>query len=495
LREREVKLSVAPDFDVPDLGDPTAGIVAEPAPTRQLRTTYYDTADLRLARWGASLRYRTGEGWTVKLAGEGSGPLVSREEVVFEGSPSQPPGEAVDLVRAFVRDDQLAPVARLRATRRPVELRDREGRRLGELTDDRVVVLDGRKVSRRFREIEIELAPNAPDGALDPVVERLQDAGAEPVKVKSKYLQALGTPDPGPPEVVLAPLKGRATVDELVRYDLGAAVLRLLRHDPVVRLGKDPEGVHQARVATRRFRSSLRTFRPVLDEGWTVRLRERAKWLADRLGAVRDADVLLARLESRLAELPETDARGAGWLLQRLRRERGGARSALLAVMREDAYVRLLDDLLDAANQPEVLDGDRPAAATLVPGVATTWRKLRKEVRQAGEEPTDAQLHRIRIRAKRSRYAAEALAPVVGKPAEAYAEACELIQEILGDHHDAVVAQDWLRRTAGARGAPGPAAMAAGELIAAEREVAARRRGEWAAAWAALDRKKLRSWF
>jgi CHAD domain-containing protein len=495
MREREAKLSVASDFDVPDLGDPSAGIVAEPATARQLRTTYWDTPDLRLARWGASLRHRSGEGWTVKLAGESSGPLVSREEVVFDGPPSQPPDEAVDLVRAFVREGQMAPVARLRTTRRPVELRDQDGQRLGELTDDRVMVLDGRRVSRRFREIETELAPDAADGALDPVVKRLQDAGAEPVEVKSKYLQALGNPDPGPAEVVLEEPKRGATVDQLVRYDLGAAVVRLLRHDPVVRLGRDPEGVHQARVATRRFRSTLRTFLPVLEEGWTVRLRERAKWLADRLGAVRDADVLLARLQARVEQLPEAEAQAAGWLLQRLRRERDRARSALLVAMREGAYVQLLDDLLAAANSPMVLDGGRPAADTLTPRVARTWRKLRKEVRQAGDEPSDAQLHRIRIRAKRARYAAEALAPVVGKQAEEFAEACEQIQEVLGDHHDAVVAQEWLRRAATARGAPGPSAMAAGVLIAAEREVAARRRADWEAAWAAADRKKLRSWF
>jgi CHAD domain-containing protein len=495
MREREAKLSVAPDFDVPDLGDPSAGIVAEPAATRQLRATYYDTPDLRLARWGASLRYRTGEGWTVKLPGESSGPLVSREEVVFDGPPGQPPGEAVDLVRAFVRDAPLVPVARLRTTRRPVELRDRDGQRLGELTDDRVVVLDGRRVSRRFREIEAELAPEAPDGALDAVVKRLQDAGAKPVGVPSKYLQALGNPDPGPPEVVLERPKRRAAVDELVRYDLGAAVVRLLRHDPVVRIGKDPEGVHQARVATRRFRSSLRTFQPVLEEGWTVRLRERAKWLADRLGAARDADVLLARLEARVEQLPEADVQAAGWLLQRLHRERDSARAALLAALREGAYVQLLDDLLAAANSPMVLDGGRPAAAALTPRVARTWRKLRDAVRQAGDDPSDAQLHRIRIRAKRSRYAAEALVPVIGKPAEEFAEACEEVQEVLGDHHDAVVAQVWLRKAAAAKGAPGPSAIAAGELIAAERGVAARRRVEWKAAWAAVDRKKLRSWF
>jgi CHAD domain-containing protein len=492
MQEREAKLSAAPDFTLPDLADPAGGMVAEPLQARQLRTTYYDTPDLRLARWGLSLRYRTGEGWTVKLAGEGRGPLLVREELVFDGPATQPPEEAVDLVRAFVREAPLAPVARLRTTRYPVQLRDQDGQPLGELTDDRVAVLDGRRVSRRFREIETELASQAPDGALDGVIQRLRDAGAEPVKVASKYLQALGNPDPGPAEVLLEELDGHVTVERLVRYDLGAGVLRLFRHDPVVRLGVDPEGVHQARVATRRFRSTLRTFRNVLEPGWTIRLRERAKWLADRLGAVRDADVLLARLQARVDQLEESDAQAAGWLLERLGRERDTARSALLAAMREGAYVQLLDDLLAAASSPMVLDGGRPAAEALVPGVVRTWRKLRNEVRQAGAEPSDAQLHRIRIRAKRCRYAAEAVAPVAGKPAERFAAAVEAVQEVLGDQHDAVVAQAWLRQAAAE--APGPAALAAGLLIAAERDAAARARAQWEAAWERLDRKKLRSW-
>lgn len=493
MREREAKLSASPDLKLPDLADPAAGVVAEPPETRQLWTTYYDTPDLRLARWGLSMRYRNTEGWTVKLAGEGRGPMVVREERVFRAPASQPPFEALDLVRAFVRDSTLGPVARLRTTRRTVALRGGDDRPLGEVTDDRVMVLEGRRVSRRFREIETELRPEAADDALDTVIERLRAAGAEPVEVPSKYLQALGTADPGPAEVLLKDLDGHATVEELVRHDLGAAVLRLFRHDPVVRLGTDPEGVHQARVATRRFRSSLRTFRPLLEEGWTVHLRDRAKWLADRLGAVRDLDVMLARLRADAERLGDPEGQGAEWLLERLGGERKAARDALLSAMREEAYVRLLDDLLAAANSPMVLDGGQPAADALLPRVARTWRRLRDEVRQAGSEPSDEQLHRVRIRAKRCRYAAEAVAPVVGRPAARFAAAAEAIQEILGDQHDAVVAQDWLR--VAAADAPSRSALAAGLLIAAERDAATRARGRWVAAWDRMDRKKLRAWF
>src|SRR6266508_4882695 len=148
-----------------------------------------------------------------------------RDELVFDGPARQPPGEAVDLVRAYVRDAPLQPVARLRTSRYPVELLDRAGQRLGELTDDRVAVVEGRQVTRRFREIEVELAEQAPDDALDGLLERLLAAGAEPVKVPSKYLQALGDRELLAPEVAVGQLGKGATVVELLRHDLSAAVL------------------------------------------------------------------------------------------------------------------------------------------------------------------------------------------------------------------------------------------------------------------------------
>jgi CHAD domain-containing protein len=504
MRERETKLSVAPDLALPDLSDAGNGVVAESLPVRQLRTTYYDTADLRLARWGCSLRHRADEGWTVKLPLGRDGTLVVRDEIVFDAPAGKPPADAVDLVRAYVRDEPLRPVVALRTSRHPVALIDSEGRRLAELTDDRVAVLEGRRVARRFREVEIELAEQTPDGSLDWLVERLLAAGGEPSEVASKYLQALGDRELDPPEVVVGELRGDASVVELLRHELSAAVLRVMRQDPGVRLGEDPEAVHQARVGTRRVRSSLRTFDTVLEPDWTSRLRAEAKWLADRLGEVRDADVLLARLRGDIAQLPEADQQPARRLLERLRRQRAGARTQLLEAMREDRYTRLLEDLLGAASAPAVVDGDRPAAATLVPLVAGAWRKLRREVRRAGDEPSDEQLHAIRIRAKRCRYAAEMVAPVVGAPATRFAAGAEAIQEILGDHHDAIVAQAWLReaaagwsgsRGAGAAGQAGRGVLlAAGELIAAEGAAAGRTRAGWEDAWRRLDRKKLRAW-
>jgi len=86
-----------------------------------------------------------------------------------------------------------------------------------------------------------------------------------------------------------------APLEELVRASIEKGVERLIKADPFVRLGDDPEAVHSARVATRRLRSDLRTFRPILDAPWSEALRAELRWLGELLGRVRDADVLLAR--------------------------------------------------------------------------------------------------------------------------------------------------------------------------------------------------------
>jgi CHAD domain-containing protein len=161
--------------------------------------------------------------------------------------------------------------------------------------------------------------------------------------------------------------------------------------------------------------------------------------------------------------------------------------------MAQGRYAVLLDDLVAAAAAPALLPGaDRRAAEVTPPLVAKPWKRLRKEVRGAGDDPPDGALHQIRIRAKRARYAAEAVEPVFGKPAKAFAAAIADLQGVLGDHQDAVVAEAWLREAAAS--ARRDVALVAGLLIAAERASAADTRARWRDVWKAAKRKSLRAW-
>jgi CHAD domain-containing protein len=492
--EREVKLAASPSFRFPDLQDVVEGLTAEVQDPRSQQSIYFDTPDLRLARWGCSLRYRDADGWTVKLPNQGTGALLVREEVRFDGDGKQPPPAAVDLLRAYVRSESVAPVTRLRTLRRTVILRDEDGRAVVEVVDDEVSVMDGRRLAARFRELEVEVGDQTPAAALDRVLDRLQAAGAGEPDPTPKYVHALGPLAMGTPEVHVADLPSGATAGDVVRQALAASVVRLLRHDAVIRLDVDPEGVHQARVATRRLRSDLRTFGALIDPAWATELRDELAWLADKLGAARDADVLLERLRGRVARLSGVDSRAASRFLSGLADARKRAREDLMAAVGEPRYVAVLDRLVAAARSPALLlEADLPAA-TVLPGlVRGPWRKLAKEVRALDDPPTDEQLHRVRIRTKRVRYAAEAVSPLFGKQARALAETAAALQEVLGEHNDAVNAARWLRQSV--QGARSPqASFVAGELAGLERWAADEARAAWPKAWKLLSKPGLRAW-
>jgi CHAD domain-containing protein len=493
--EREVKLGAWPGFELPELDGVVEGVTTGTLPRRVLDATYYDTADLRLARWGCSLRYRSGDGtgWTVKLPDEGGGVTMVRRELTFDGPPSLIPTDAARLVMAYSRTEPLAPMARLRTVRTGVELRDAEGQRVAEVTDDEVSVLEGRRVAARFREVEAEILDRAPDGLLEAVVECLREAGAGAPEKISKSVRAMGARATAPPELVVPELGDDATVAAVLRAAMISSVIRVLTHDAGVRLGDDPEDVHQARVGTRRLRSDLRTFRALLDEAWSEPLRDDLRWIAGLLGAVRDADVLLERLRRQAAELPSRDLHGVAALVRRLHRERDDARATLLEAMSTPRYLGLLERMVVAADAPHTRpEADKRADEVLPDLVLRPWKHLEKAVGALDDEPPDDGLHEVRIRAKRTRYAAEAAAPVIGKPAKALASAVADVQTVLGDHHDAVVAEGWLRDAVSRAGSA--QALVAGELIAVQRSEAAAARAAWGRAWKQASRKKLRSW-
>jgi CHAD domain-containing protein len=260
-----------------------------------------------------------------------------------------------------------------------------------------------------------------------------------------------------------------------------------------VRLGEDAEAVHQARVGTRRLRSDLRTFGPLIDAGWSEPLRAELKWLADLLGAVRDRDVLIERVLADIEQLGPDDAAHGAEITGALATQRDEARDALLRALKTKRYVQLLDRLVDAALDPRVLPEASRAATSSLPALAErTWRALAKAVKKAGDDPEDDVLHAIRIHAKRARYAADVAALVVGKPAARFAEAVAGVQEVLGEHQDACVRRAWLREIAPTL--TPHAALVAGQLIASAQSAADGGRREWRKAWKQANEGRLREW-
>jgi CHAD domain-containing protein len=492
--ENEVKLGVPPGFRLPVLDDTDESISALYRPDVVLHATYYDTPDLRLTRAGASLRYRSNDGWTAKLPVEGQhGDALHRSELRFEGPPGTPPAAALDLVRPFARSVPVGVVSRLRTLRRRVDLFDANGERLAEIDDDEVSVLDGRRVGARFREVEVELAEGAPESIQTRLVERLRDAGAGDPDPVPKVVRALGPRALEPGDVVAHEVGDDATAADVVRAAIASSVQRLIAHDAGVRIGDDPEAVHQARVATRRLRSDLRTFRDFLDPEWNESLRGELKWLGTELGAVRDGDVLVDRLRTHARSLPDDEHLVVERVIARRATERDDAHAELLEAYRSARYVELLERLVDASRAPALLpDADAPASDVVPTAVRGPWRHLRNAVDALGDAPADEALHDVRKRAKRCRYASEAVAPVVGKRAREFAKQVADVQDVLGEHQDAVVARTWLGKTAADLSAL--EAYAAGMLGGVELISADESRAAFPAAWKAASKKSLRSW-
>jgi CHAD domain-containing protein len=279
-----------------------------------------------------------------------------------------------------------------------------------------------------------------------------------------------------------------------VRAKLDEQLRALLEHEPIARVGTDPEGVHQMRVGVRRMRAALKA------EGSSLgaeagRLQGELKWLGSSLGAVRDLDVQLEHMRAQ-AEGFEPDERAAVEdLLKGLLADRRRARQRMLGTFRSRRYSQLLESLA-AAIHTEPADNGKPVSkkqrtVNLVDLVKRPFRKLIKDVSALGDDPPDDDLHALRIRGKRLRYAAELAVPVGGKPVKELIKSTKVLQELLGDHQDAVIAEELIRALVSELTDPinPDVVFVAGRLVERERARRADCRARWRAALDEVDAK------
>jgi len=440
--EQELKLDLDPEFALPALP-------GEPLPGRVFTSTYHDTPARSLARSGITLRRRLENGkslWQLKLPRAG----LVRVELEEPGGPARAPEPLARLLATHLRHGKLGPVATLRTRRTGVRVVDGE-RQVADVVIDAVDILDAGHSAGGFRELEIELV-DGDETDLERLGKQLRREGARRSPGVSKLVRVLGIARPGPPPP-------GAPLGDHLRYLLAVQLRELEGHDPGVRLGEEPEDVHDFRVATRRSRALIRATEPMLGDA-LAELSEELKWLAGILGPVRDLDVLIDRLDGEVAALAEDEPAGRV-LLESLSAERTADRELLLEALGSDRYRALLAAFEEAiATLPEP-EGEADAAGIARDG----QRRLRKAAAELPPDPPDEELHAVRIRAKRARYAAE-LAALGGGKAEARAvEALKRLQDVIGEHQDAVVSEARLRKLARAK-----TAIAAGRLIERERE-------------------------
>jgi CHAD domain-containing protein len=440
-----------------------------------LDATYYDTVDERLTASSITLRRRTGgsdAGWHLKFpVSEGV-----RDEIRAPLSDTLP-DELAALVRSRVRAVELLPVVRLRSDRDVRDLLDAEGRLLAEVSVDAVHAerLSGGVGDAQWTEIEVELADGGDPAFLDKVEKRLRKAGVRPSASFSKLGRALAETAPKKKRSA-ASLGAPVTAGDHVLAYVRAQRDAIVELDPAVRQDVE-DSVHSMRVATRRMRSTFKSYGKVLDRAVTDPIGDELKWLAGELGVDRDREVLTERLTAALDEVPHTLVSGP--IAERLgtwaSAKHGGARGKLIGVLDSQRYLTLLDTLDALIADPPLLKaaGKKPRKV-IAKAVRKDFRKVTGLVGQALElEPgtdRDVAIHEARKKTKRTRYAAETARPVLGKPAKAMVKSMKSLQNLLGEHQDSVMARQTLRELSAVAHAAGESAFTYGLLYGREEQ-------------------------
>ena len=416
------------------------------------------------------------------------------------GAGAEPP--AHDEQRVELDGRALAVVRRWVTDR---DVRDADGLVVGDLCDERVEVValgaEGDDVgpAARWRTWRVSgeagvvagfVAAAAEDGVPEPPV------GDDPDAARlGRALALAGAADAGAP--------GDPARGALHSY-LAAQVAALLRREVGVRRG-EPDAVHQARVACRRLRAALASFRPLLDREVTEPLRDGLQDLARGLGEARDADVargLVAGLVAGEREAGrDVDATVAPRLEAWAEATGDEVDAHVRAVVAREGHDALLDDLVAlVADPPWTARAGERASEVLPRRIRKDWKRVRRLVAAAEEagrsgDPARREhaLHEARKKAKRLRYACEVAEPVL-PDARRTRKRAKAVTQVLGELQDTTVTRAHLARLGGEASTPGEA-FTWGRLHGLEQARAADRERVFAdEAWPALRRRKARAW-
>jgi len=269
--------------------------------------------------------------------------------------------------------------------------------------------------------------------------------------------------------------------------EMSAHVRAIRAHEAGARAGRDPEHLHEMRVAVRRLRAILRASRALFDPAWVDRLRDELDWLGDGLGLVRDLDVLHAYLRPRLAALEGAEHRAGQRVLRRLSADRTRARADLNRALDSARYPRILEQLETFLSRPPASESD----VSLPDVAATEWKRLRKAVQKLPGRPSTDELHAVRIKVKRARYAAELARAAAGERGTRFIHQAKKLQDILGDLQDAVVIEQYLHD---AIDRTEPAQALGKDLVKRQRKRRKKARAAFFEEWPKLKRRGQEAW-
>jgi CHAD domain-containing protein len=446
-------------YEAPALNDVIAwlqvarvpGYEVVPLKHKQVRDTYFDTADWRLFRGGFTCRVRHGDETselTLKAMASAANGLRSRREMnELLGADVRRPEEATGpcgtAVRLMAGRRHVEALVTLDQSRTVFSLADGQGA-LGEITCDETVPGPGEPLHR----VELEVVPGGVERA-ERFRALLVQVGALHPATLSKYeaaLKAAGL-EARPTETTLGSSEVRAS---MTTGEVAFAILRkhfavFLANEPGTRLGEDIEALHDMRVAARRLRAAIQAFSPWLPAR-AQRFRAELGYIARVLGEVRDLDVFLETIDQWEREDP-AHATALAAIAAVLGERRDAARTRMLGVLdrrRYDLFVERFAAWLRRGSPQSFLAGREPIVAVAPRLLAKRYRRFGKMGRAIGRASPPEDYHALRIEAKKLRYALEFVTPIYGTPAAAFARRLTALQDILGAHQDAYVAIDTL---------------------------------------------------
>jgi inorganic triphosphatase YgiF len=445
----------------------------------RLISTYYDTPDLALKRRRVSLRVREQDGrfiQTVKTGDPCGGDVLTRGEWEDELAESGPdPGAAQS--GGHLPDGiagALQPLFATDVTRTTVAIEPAPATRIEAAIDQGEIRAAGSGGSEPISEIELELK-SGDAAALYDVALQLLDVASIRIEPRSKSERGYQLGEAGeaaPPVVHAEPVVLDPMMSvEAALQEIGRACLAHLLHNEAAALAMEPEGVHQMRVAVRRTRSAISSFKKLLPAADRRRVSGELAWLVDILGRARNLDVFGADLlqPARAALSRQT---GIDDLAAALDRERKAAyervERAILS-QRHAAGMLRLSHWFEARGWR---DGRAERSALLNSPIGELaprlldrrWREVRKRSKRFGRL-TAPQRHKLRIAAKKLRYTTELLGSLFDQnDLQEFTKPLKRLQDDLGYANDVRVAHDILPELcAGAR--RGPVARAGARLL------------------------------
>jgi CHAD domain-containing protein len=257
--------------------------------------------------------------------------------------------------------------------------------------------------------------------------------------------------------------------------------------EPAVRASHEPEELRRMRVAVRRLRAVLRVSRPMFGSKAVDGLRRELDWLGTILGRARDLDMVMAWVTAELDAIEGATRRMGRALVRRLQADRGRAWELVHAALDGPRYARLMLRLKTVLGRAP----RRHAELSLVETAAGEWKKVRRAVKRLPGHPSTADLHQVRVRLKRARYSAELARAGGGRRVEKFIEQAKAVQDILGEHQDAVVIEEYLHDVIDSREA---AHALEHQLVGRQRKRRKKTRAAFLHEWPRLERRGRKAW-